>query len=65
MTKEQAIEIMMNSINSDNKQFCLDNGMSEEEADKNIQNSQMSLGVMMSNIYDKLVDAKIIAWCYN
>jgi hypothetical protein len=61
MTKEQAIEIMMNSINSDNKQFCLDNGMSEEEADKNIQNSQMSLGVMMSNIYDKLVDAKIIA----
>jgi hypothetical protein len=61
MTKEQAIEIMMDSINSDNKQFCLDNGMSEEEADKNIQNSQMSLGVMMSNIYDKLVDAKIIA----
>ena len=61
MTKEQIIEMMMDSINSDNKQFCLDNGMSEEETNKNIENSQMSLGLMMSNIYDKLVDAKIIA----
>lgn len=60
MTKEQIIEMMMDSINSDNKQFCLDNGMSEEETNKNIENSQMSLGLMMSNIYDKLVDAKII-----
>ena len=61
MTKEQIIEMMMDSINSDNKQFCLDNGMSEEETNKNIENSQMSLGMIMSNIYDKLVDAKIIA----
>ena len=51
---------MMESINSDNKQLCLDMGMSEAEASKNIEQSQMSLGLMMSNIYDKLVDAKII-----
>ena len=53
---------MMESINSDNKQLCLDMGMSEAEANKNIEQSQMSLGLMMSNIYDKLVDAKIIVW---
>ena len=61
MTKDDAIGIMMDSINADNKEFCIQSGMSEEEANKNIENSQMSLGLMMSNIYDKLVDAKVIA----
>jgi hypothetical protein len=35
-------------------------GMSEEEADKNIEQSQMSLGVIINNIYDKLVEAQVI-----
>lgn len=60
MTKDNVVTLMMESINSDNKQLCLDMGMSEAEASKNIEQSQMSLGLMMSNIYDKLVDAKII-----
>jgi hypothetical protein len=60
MNKEQAVAIMMESINADNKQFCLDNGMSEEKANESIQQSQMSLGFMMSNIYDKLVEAQVI-----
>jgi hypothetical protein len=60
MTKDNVVTLMMESINSDNKQMCLDMGMSEEEANKNIEQSQMSLGLMMGNIYDKLVDAKII-----
>ena len=61
MTKEQVISIMMESINADNKQLSLDMGISEEDAIKNIENSQQSLFFIMSNIYDKLVDAKIIA----
>jgi hypothetical protein len=60
MTKDNVVTLMMESINSDNKKLCLDMGMSEEEANKNIEQSQMSLGLMMGNIYDKLVDAKII-----
>jgi hypothetical protein len=60
MTKEDALTIMMNSINADNKEFCIQSGMSEAEADKNIEQSQMSLGLMMSNIYDKLVEANVI-----
>lgn len=60
MTKDNVVTLMMESINSDNKQLCLDTGMSEKEANKNIEQSQMSLGLMMGNIYDKLVDAKII-----
>ena len=60
MNKEEVISIMMESINADNKELCLQTGMSEEEANKNIEQSQMSLGLMMSNIYDKLVESQVI-----
>ena len=60
MNKDDAIKIMMDSINADNREFCLMSGMSEEEADKNIEQSQMSLGVIINNIYDKLVEVKVI-----
>ena len=60
MKKEYAVSIMMESINADNKELCIQTGMSEEEANKNIEQSQMSLGLMMSNIYDKLVEAQVI-----
>jgi hypothetical protein len=60
MTKDDVIKMMMDSINADNREFCLMSGMSEEEADKNIEQSQMSLGVIIGNIYDKLVEANVI-----
>ncbi len=60
MNKEEVVSIMMESINKDNKQLCLDMGMSEEETNKNIEQSQMSLGLIMSNMYDKLVGAQVI-----
>jgi hypothetical protein len=34
--------------------------MSEEKSNESIAQSQMSLGFMMSNIYDKLVEAQVI-----
>jgi hypothetical protein len=60
MNKEEVVSIMMESINKDNKQLCLDMGMSEEETNKNIEQSQMSLGLIMSNMYDKLVESQVI-----
>jgi hypothetical protein len=60
MNKEDAVAMMMESINADNKQMCLDMGMSEEQANKKIEGSQMGLFVMVSNIYDKLVEANLI-----
>lgn len=60
MNKEEVVTIMMDSINTDNRQLCLDMGMSEEEANKNIEQSQMSLGLIMSNMYDKLVKNNVI-----
>jgi hypothetical protein len=61
MTKEEAIDIMMESINADNKALGLQSGMSEEDLDKQIEASQPSLAFMMSNIYDKLQAGGAIA----
>ena len=60
MDKNDVLKIMMESINADNKELCIQSGMSEEEANKNIEQSQMSLGFIMENMYDKLIENKII-----
>jgi hypothetical protein len=65
MTEEQkkteTVAIMLNSLNEDNRSFCLQSGMSEEETERNIEQSQQSLNFMLSNMYDKLKEASLIA----
>lgn len=65
MTEEQkkteTVAIMLNSLNEDNRNICLQNGMSEEETERNIEQSQQSLNFMLSNMYDKLKEASLIA----
>ena len=58
--KEHALDIMMESINKDNLEFGLKSGMNKDDLNKQIENSQQSLMFIMSNIYDKLVEANII-----
>ena len=61
MTKEDALTIMLESINSDNYSLGIQAGISEEDMKTQIAQSQQSLNFMMSNIYDKLKDAGAIA----
>lgn len=61
MTKEQAIELMMESINSDNKIMGIQAGLDEAALDAQIEQSQPSLSFMMSNIYDKMKEGGLIA----
>ena len=61
MTKDEVIKIMLDSINSDNLAMCLQNGMSEEEANKQIEQSQPSLVFLFGGIYDRLKAASVIA----
>jgi hypothetical protein len=61
MTKEQAIDIMMESINADNKAMGIQAGLNEADLNAQIEQSQPSLGFMMSNIYDKLKEGGVIA----
>lgn len=61
MTKEEAVSIMMDSINADNLALGLQAGLEEEALKLQIDQSQPSLGFMMANIYDKLKDGGVIA----
>jgi hypothetical protein len=59
MEKDEVLNIMMESINSDNRELCLRSGMSEEQADSQIDQSQPSLAFMMENIINKLTEAGV------
>lgn len=59
MSKEEALKIMLDSINSDNRELCLRGGMSESDADSQIAQSQPSLAFIMENVFNKLVDAGV------
>ena len=61
MTKEEAVSVMLNSINSDNLAMGLQAGISSEDMQKQIEQSQQSLAFMMSNIYDKLKENGVVA----
>lgn len=61
MTKEEAVSIMLESINADNLALGLQAGLNEADLKAQIEQSQQSLNFMMSNIYDKLKDSGAIA----
>lgn len=61
MNKEEALNLMLNSINEDNRDLCLRSGMSEADAESQIAQSQPTLTLILGNMYDKMKDAGIIA----
>ena len=61
MSKDEAINIMLESINADNLALGIQSGMSEKDMKTQIEASQPGLAFMMSNIYDKLKNAGAIA----
>jgi hypothetical protein len=61
MTKDEAVAIMLESINADNLALGLQAGLDETELKAQIDMSQHSLNFMMSNIYDKLQSGGAIA----
>jgi hypothetical protein len=61
MTKEEAVALMLESINADNREMGKNAGISDADMEAQIANSQASLGFMMSNIYDKLKSSGAIA----
>lgn len=61
MTKEEATELMLKSINDDNRQMCIQGGMSTEDMETQISQSQPALGLIISNMYDRMKDAGLLA----
>jgi hypothetical protein len=60
MEKQDVVSLMISSMNEDNKALCEQVGMSKEEVEQNITQSQPSLLLMMGNIYDKLKKENVI-----
>jgi hypothetical protein len=61
MTKDEAVAVMLESINADNLALGIQAGLDEQTLKGQIEQSQQSLGFMMGNIYDKLKDGGVIA----
>ena len=61
MNKEEIIDMMLESISTDNRELCKQNNMSEDEAEAQIAASQQTLMYMVSNIYTKLKDGGALA----
>jgi hypothetical protein len=61
MNKKEAVALMLNSINEDNRDLCLKSGMSEADADSQIAQSQPTLSLILDNMYDRMKDAGLLA----
>ena len=58
--KATFINLMINSINQDNRDICQRGGMANDEIEKSIEQSQPSLAYMAENLYNRLVEGKIL-----
>lgn len=61
MNKDDILNIMLTSINDDNRALCQQGGMSEADTESQIEQSQPSLGFILSNMYEKLDAAGVFA----
>lgn len=61
MTKDEVVKLMLENINNDNRNLCKQGGMSDADAEMQIQQSQPTLALMCSNLYDLLKQKAIIA----
>lgn len=58
--KDSVVELMVRVFENANRFMAIGSGMSEEEADNNIQKARPSMTYFMSAIYDKLDENGII-----
>lgn len=61
MNKEEVVKLMLTSINEDNRAICQQGGMPEDEINKQIEQSQPALHLILSNMYDKMKAAGVIS----
>jgi hypothetical protein len=61
MTKDEVVDMMLFSINTDNRALCKQSGMSEEDTESQIAQSQQSLMLIVGNMYDMLKEAEVIS----
>jgi len=60
MNKEEVVKLIVDSINQDNREMCERGGMDKNEIEKQIEQSQPTLTYMAENLYNKLIENKVI-----
>jgi len=61
MNKEEVIEVMFNSFNRKNKEMAELSGMSNEDIEKFVVESSVSIKMMLETVYDDLLSNQIIS----
>lgn len=61
MEKDEVIYMMLQSVNNDNRELGKKSGMSDADVESQIQQSQPSLTFILTNIYEKLKEADLLA----
>lgn len=60
MTKEEIVTLIVESINSDNRELCQKGNMDPAQIEKSISDSQPSLYLIAGNLYDRMKEKAVI-----
>ena len=61
MNKEEILKTMHVAFDEANKTLCLQNGMSETDADESIEKSKVAVEYLLSEVLKQLQEKNIIA----
>ena len=61
MTKDEFVEFIVDSINEDNLELCKRTNMPEEQIKQSMADSQPSLNMIATNLYDRMIEKGLLA----
>ena len=61
MTKDEFVEFVVDSINTDNLELCKMGNMPEEQIKQSMADSQPSLNLIATNLYDRMKEKNLLA----
>jgi hypothetical protein len=61
MTKDEFVEFVVDSINEDNLELCKMGNMPEEQIKQSMADSQPSLKLIATNLYDRMKEKNLLA----
>ncbi len=60
MTKDEFVEFVVDSINEDNLELCKMGNMPEEQIKQSMADSQPSLKLIATNLYDRMKEKNLL-----
>lgn len=60
MNKQEILQVMQKAFDKANKDLCLQNGMSEADADDSIAKSNVTIAVLLTEVLNELEQKNIV-----